>query len=266
MNEQVLFQNFLQKKLIELQAKNPSYSLRAFSQKVGLASGPMTEILKGQRRVSRKVAEKIVTNLALDPSERAELLKNFPEKLRRNSKISPDRNQYLVETMKLSSEQFQAISNWLHLAILSLMRTRSFKSDVSWMAKRFKVSEDEVWQALMRMSRLGMIRKNEQGEWERNARKFNTTDDVMDLSIQKSHLNDLEMAKEKLIKVSVAHRDFSSFTFPANPELLPKAKEILRKAQDDLAELMGEDNPNDVYRVCMYLYPLTEIELNKEIK
>lgn len=257
MNEQLQIQHLLQAKLMESQVKNSSYSLRSFAKRIGISSGPLTEILKGQRRVSRKIAEKIVVNLQLDPSERANLLRNFPEKLKRNSNLAPDRNKYLVETMKLSSEQFKTISDWLHMGILSLMRTSRFKSDEAWLAKRFNVSKEEVSQSLMRMDRLGLIRKNDAKEWERTVKKINTTDDILDISIQKSHFNDLDMAKDKLISVSIEKRDFTSFTFPTDPSLLPKAKEILRKAQDDLAQLMSDGDPQEVYRVCMYLFPLT---------
>ena len=90
-----------------------------------------------------------------------------------------------------------------------------------------------------------------------------TNDDVFDLSIQKSHLMDLEVAKEKLVQVDVKDRDFTSVTLPADPLLLPKAKEILRETQNKLEMLMSEGDSSEVYKLGMYFYPLTNIKNKK---
>jgi len=65
------------------------------------------------------------------------------------------------------------------------------------------------------------------------------------------------MAKQKLQDVPVEQRDFTNYTFPADPTTLKRAKEIIRQAQDDLAALMSNSESTEVYRVCMYLFPLT---------
>ncbi len=261
-NEQLLIQTFLRRTLLELQAKNRAFSVRALARKLGMQPSATNEILKGERRVSSKVAERIATRLSLDPSERAELLRDFPMKLRRNSALVPNRHSKVQ--MKLSSEQFQALSNGLHFAILILMTTSKFQSDLSWIAKRLSVKDNEVRGALERMARIGLVRLNG-SVWERTPLQIKTTDDVRDLSIQQSHLNDMALAQEKIRDVPVDQRDFTSFTFAVNPKLLPKAKEILRRAQDSLSELMDAEDPQEVYKVCMYLFPLTETENRSEV-
>ena len=87
-----------------------------------------------------------------------------------------------------------------------------------------------------------------------------TTDDVKDLSLQRMHMNDMDMAKRKIQEVRVDQRDFTNYTFPANPKTLARAKEIIRQAQDDLEDLMCDEDASEVYRVCMYLFPLTNLE------
>ena len=70
----------------------------------------------------------------------------------------------------------------------------------------------------------------------------------------------MEIAKEKLLSVAVNQRDFTSFTLPVDPALLGKAKEIIRKAQDDIAALMEEGNATEVYKTSTYLYPITNLQ------
>jgi hypothetical protein len=73
-------------------------------------------------------------------------------------------------------------------------------------------------------------------------------------------MNDMDMAKRKIQEVRVDQRDFTNYTFPANPKTLARAKEIIRQAQDDLEDLMCDEDASEVYRVCMYLFPLTNLE------
>jgi uncharacterized protein (TIGR02147 family) len=247
----------MRKKLLEFQAKNKSFSVRALAKRIGMQPGATNEILKGERRVSRKIAEKIAEKLQLDPTERMDLLKDFPEKMKRNSKFYPDRNGKELEAMKLTSEQFSHVAEWIHFAILSLMNTSCFKSDLTWIADRFGVTTIDVDTAIERMIKIGLIFRENNGELTRTSSRTNTTDDVLNLSLQKAHMSDMEMAKEKIQNVPVDQRDFSFLIFNANPKYLPRAKEILRKAQDDLEEIMDQDEAHEVYKVCTYLYPLS---------
>lgn len=258
-NAQQNIQNLLNRKLIEFRKTNPSFSMRALAKKIGMQPSATNEILKGQRRVSRKIAERIAINLMLDPSERAELLQSFPLKLRRNTE-NINRRDLEMSTVKLNSKQFQTISDSIHYAILSLLKTKNFASDIDWIANRLGESQSRVRQALQNLLDLDFITKSEAGEYKRSAGKLNTSDDVLSLSIQKSHLEDMEMAKEKLTTIDVALRDFTSFTLPVDTKLLDQAKEIIRKAQDDLDALMKTGETTEVYRTCTYLYPITKLQ------
>ncbi len=258
-NAQQNIQNLLNRKLLEYRSVNPNFSMRALAKKIGLQPSATNEILKGQRRVSRKIAERISVNLLLDPTERAELLSSFPLKLERNKQAIASR-EVEMSTVKLNSLQFQTISDSLHYNILSLMKTKDFVSDIDWMAMRLGVKSYKIRKAIEVLVELDFVLVSKSGEFKRSTGKLNTTDDVLNLSIQKSHLEDMEIAKEKLLSVAVNQRDFTSFTLPVDPALLGKAKEIIRKAQDDIAALMEEGNATEVYKTSTYLYPITNLQ------
>lgn len=259
MNEQIVLQTTLRKKLLELQSKNGSYSVRAFAKKLNLQPSATNEILKGERKVSKKVAEKIATRLQLDPTERSELLSLFPDKLKRN-KVGSNNVENSLEALKLSSEQFSLISEWIHFALLSFMKTKDFKEDYRYLATKFSVSENTIKKALERMISINLVKRDKNGKLIRTTSKVNTTDDIKDISLQKAHISDMDMAKDKIQSLDVLQRDFSFLIFNGNPKYLPKAKEILRKAQDDLEKLMDQDEASEVYKLCTYLFPLTNVE------
>lgn len=262
MNEQTRVQHLLQRKFSELKTKNPSFSVRALAAKLGMQPAATNEILKGQRRVSRAVAEKIADRLQLDPSERTDLLHDFPLKLKRNTQKQRARTQEM-EVLKLNADQFALISEWTHFALLSLFKTKGFQSDVNWIAERLGISTADARKALMRLEHLGLVKTSPSGKLTRTSQEVRTTDDVLDLGLQRMHMNDMDIAKKKIQEVRLDQRDFTNYTFPANPAKLKRAKEIIRQAQDDLEALMDDGEAAEVYRVCMYLFPLTQLQETK---
>jgi len=248
---QIKLQNLLNRKLMEYKLVNPNYSLRALARRLEMQSSAVSEILKGKRRVSLKKVELMAKKLLLDPSERAELFFQGTKKIKEIN--NPQ------STLKLNAQQFAAISDWTHYALLSLIKTKGFQSDPQWIAQRLGINVSKVNKVLSTLEEVKLITFNKNGVIKRTREKLNTTEDILDLSIQRSHLNDLEMIKEKLLSIAPAKRDFSSFTLAVDPSLMPEAKEIFRRAQDELDQLMEEHSCKEVYRVCMYFYPLTQI-------
>ena len=156
MNDQRAIQSVLQSKLTEFQLKNTAFSLRAFSNRLGMSPGAVSQILNGKRFVSKKIAQKICDKLLLDPQEKSEIVGLFPEQkkeLLNNTALEPN---YL----QLQSDQFRVISDWYYLAILSLMKTRGFKQSPQWISKRLGISQKEAKEAMTRLKRLGLIEKD----------------------------------------------------------------------------------------------------------
>lgn len=249
MEYQVKLQRVLLKEFINAKAKNPSFSVRAFARRIGLQPSATNEILKGQRRVSRKLATKILNKLNLDPVSVADVLEE--PSLKRSKKAKQD-------VLRLNADQFEAISNWVHYAILSLIRTKDFRSDPEWIASRLGVSQSQVTQALDRMCRLEMISvKN--GKIQRLAKPLRTSEDTLDLSIQKSHLQDLELIRRAIQELATTERDVSSMTMPLSLEKLAEAKVLIREFQEQLASLVIGNSAEEVYRVSVSFFPLTKI-------
>jgi uncharacterized protein (TIGR02147 family) len=263
MDRQEHIQFILNRKLTELKAKNASFSNRAFAKKLGLQPSATNEILKGKRRVSYELAEKIADKLLLDPTERMNLLKDFPQKLTRKSKYKDGKDAELSQ-LKMRTQEFDLMSDWAHYAILNLIETANFKSDVVSIAERLVLTEKKVTECLKTLTALNLISKDESGEIKRTYQQTNTTDDVLNLSIQKMHISDMEIAKEKLTEVDVTLRDFTSYTLAFDINKMAQVKVLIREFQDAVDDLMKDGTPTEVYKMNSYIYPLTKIE--KDIK
>lgn len=77
MLDQIELQKIILSKLTEIQNKNPNYSMRAFSKKIGISPSALSEFLKGQRRISYKKAQTICNNLNLSEPQKSTLLSFF---------------------------------------------------------------------------------------------------------------------------------------------------------------------------------------------
>lgn len=239
----------LDRKFRELRAKNPSFSLRAFAKRLGIGSGPLSEILSGKRAVTDRMIRKWVKSTVFDPQERTELAREFG--------YMPTPVSRSVEYVKISKQQMQVIAEWWHFAILSLMKTEDFRSEEEWISQRLGVKVATVREALLRLESLNLIEKNSEKKWIRTTESVRTPDDQIDLAIQSAHIGLLSVAAKKIRTLSPEVRDYTSFVMSIKPEKLPQAKAMIRKFQDELSELLEDDGATEVYQLGIQLFPLS---------
>ena len=252
-NAQILIQRKLAGRLAELQTKNPSYSLRSFARKLGMNSGALSTILAGKRSVSAKLASKILAKLDTDPAEQAEILKFFPAK-RLNR---PQQTVAQLEYLQLSSDQYNILSDWYHLAILSLVRTQDFSGDPADVAARLGIRPSQAASALERLERNELLKRNEAGLLVRTHERITSSDEIANSALRKAHGQNLELARKSLEEDEVEIRDFTAITMPSDPTKLAQAKALIRRFQDELSSLLESGDSTEVYRFSTQLIPLS---------
>jgi uncharacterized protein (TIGR02147 family) len=256
MKHQLAIQNLLQTRFAEAKAKNPSFSLRAFARKTGLSHAMVSRVLAGKRHVSPKLARKITRSLMLDPQEASELLSLFPE----NKKTTSSHDSIDPNYLQLTADHFKMISEWHYFAILSLLKTKGFMNDASWIGERLGLPEATIKQAIERLMRLEILTQDEKGNLRRAAPRFRTSDDVSNLSLRKAHFTNLELARLSLESDPVHARDFTSLTLAFRASRIDEAKIEIRKFQDEFDRKFESDesDPDEVYRLFVSLFPMTK--------
>jgi uncharacterized protein (TIGR02147 family) len=262
MDEQLAIQKLLRTHLLIAQNKNPKFSLRSYSRKVGIHAGALSSIMNGKRNVSREMAEKITRKLLVDPQERSDLLKLFPEKRKyRNTdemKINEDEKYLQIE-----ASSFKLMAEWEHFAVLSLLKTIDFKYDYEWIGDRLGVSAYRAQDVVERLLSLGFLIETEKAELKRVHAKIRSSDETVNLSVKKCHEENLDLAKESLHREGIEERDFTSITMAIDPEKMSKAKEMIRKFQDELSTVLEAGQKKEVYRLSVQLFPLTSLGMKK---
>lgn len=254
MFEQKEIQNLLNEKLTEARLRNSSYSIRALAQKLGISASALSEILNGKRRISKKLAQRFAERLCLSPEENKRILGLFPSK-QRNAPLETTQSR---EMLQLNMDHFKIISDWYHFAILSLSETEDFRSDPDWIADRLNIKAKEAATALERLERLEMLERNDEGELVPTGTQYTTSDDIANLSLRKSHAQNLELARASLENDSVEARDFTAMTMAIDPSRLPEAKKMIRDFRNKLCAFLESGTKKEVYKLCIQTIPLTK--------
>jgi uncharacterized protein (TIGR02147 family) len=266
MQAQMAIQKLLTERLSEAQAKNPGFSIRAFSTRVGVHFAALSAILAGKRNVSRKLATRIADRLYLDPQERAELLALFPEP-KASARRGVSAGEVLAPTyLQLNAQQFRVAAEWEHFAVLSLLQCSEFRSEIEWIARRLALTEARAKAVVSRLLELGLLTIDADGVLSRSEKNYRTPDDTADVSLKKCHEQTLELARESLYRDSVTERDFTSVTVAVDPKNLRTAKEMIRKFQDDLCDRLEDGTRTEVYRLSVQLFPLSTLSAKAERK
>ncbi|MCM0607310.1 MAG: TIGR02147 family protein [Xanthomonadaceae bacterium] len=258
MKEQIALQNLLRGKLSDIQRSNPQYSLRAFSKKVGVHVGALSSILNGKRNVSRDLAERISQRLLLDPQERSEILGLFPVK-RLYKKPGTSKDVPSFRYLELTASQFKISTEWEHFAVMSLLNCEDFQESPEWVSRRLGINESKAKQVIERLVQLELFTRDDSGKLTRSQKSFRTTDDIADVSLKRHHEQSLDLAKESLHRDSVTIRDFTTLTMAIDPSKLSTAKELIRKQQDELSDLLESGTRTEVYRLSVQLFPLSKL-------
>lgn len=238
--------------------KNPLFSLRAFAKKMNISAGGLSSFLAGKTDYSLEMLEKLVYETVPSPEERKDILQKYNklviEQLR-NKNISG-----LSDSRVLKEDEISFIQDWYHYALLFLIKTKGFRLDILWISKRLGITTEEVELALSRLITLNLIQVNEDQTVTLLKNSVRTSDDVVVKALRTMHKQMLMLATESIDHTPVDLRDITSLTLPVDINNLAKAKEIIRKCQDDLMTVLPDSEPTEVYQLLFCLYPVTKKE------
>lgn len=243
MNQELLRQQIVGS-FLSAKGSNQRYSKRAYASKLGISHGALVEIMSGKRNVSIKMAKKLCFQMSLSPKQTDAII--CEPKVNSNG-----------EEIEINEDHFFLISDYTYFALINLLKIKSPDHSLQYFAKRLEITEAKAKLVVERLLRLNMIELNPKGFYVRTKTAFKTTDEVLSLSIKAAHRSSLEQSIVKLSDTPIELRDFSTITMAINTKKIPAAKKLLRKFQDDLASLLEDSKPDEVYSFNMQLVPLS---------
>jgi uncharacterized protein (TIGR02147 family) len=256
---ELLAQEFLRRR-----TKNQSYSLRGFARDLKLSPAALSEVLNRKRELSKKNLLKICDRLSLSPNQRAALLsgksphgaKNSGDAGAKSSDGGSSADASDSDFLLLKEDTFQLMSSWYYMAILSLAETHDASAEPREVASRLGIKEFEAKEALSSLLRLKFI-EIVAGCLKRTVQQVTTSTDVPSSAIRKYHSENLKRADESLQRDPVELRDFSSINMAMDPELLPEAKDMIKKFRRRLSRFLESGKKKEVYTIAIQLFPVS---------
>lgn len=243
----------LRDEFLKRRSKNTSYSMRAFARHLRLSPARLCQILNGKRDITVKQIESIADSLELSPSRKKTLLEQSGKvKIGKTKKNA-------VKYAEVDLDQFKFISDWYHSALLCLIRTEGFKADTKFIANRLNISTVEVTEALERLEKLKLIKK-EGGDISLLEENVTIGANIASPALRKLHKQMLEKAAGSIEDIDLSLRDISSITMAIDPTLLPQAKQLITTFRRQLCAFLETGNQKNVYAFNMQLFPLSKIE------
>lgn len=225
----------------EMKEKDPSYSLRAHAQELGISPGSYSEFVSGRRRISDKKALDIARKLKLDPAAR-ELLEQLASS----------------ERVVLHDDDFQMIKDWHYFAILSLLECHSPPTSSMEISQRLGLSKDLTESSIQKLIDLKLLLKNSDGSLSITGLSYFTNDGIPSTVIRSAHHDGLKLAAKAIDEIATDERDFTYLTFSGNSRQIAKAKKEVRRCLDKVSQIMGHSQKDQVYRLSIQLFPLVK--------
>lgn len=263
--EQTDYRDILKSLLEERKALNPSYSLRAFSRDIGISSSRLSQVLKGTYGFSGKAAKQIAEKLNLNSKE-ADYFCNLVESSHAKSEQKRKESQRKIAEIRNAStnyssldlDYFKVISDWYHFAILELTYLDEFKPDTKWISKALDVEEKLIKLAVKRLFSLELLEERD-GTWVDCEGFLATPTDIPSSALRKFQGQLLNKAKNSLAQDSVMERDMTSVMFAVDKDLIPEAKEKIKKFRKEM-DLFAQKSKrkNGVYCLAVQFFNLAK--------
>jgi transcriptional regulator with XRE-family HTH domain len=247
------FRSLLQTELVRRCEKNQRYSLRAYAKSLGVDVSTLSQILRGKRALTPKMTKTLAHKMDMNPSTIDALVE---------AKTSKTDNAF----KELTADLFEVLSDWYHFTILELMNTKHFRSDPSWIAKSLGITISEVNISIDRLQRLEMLEIDPNGKWiDLTGGKTNLGDPALtNQAFRRYQKKILELSQRALEQVAIEKRDHSGTTMAIDTEKLPKAKEIIQEFRRQMGKLLTGSNEDQVYQLQVSLFPLSDIQGEKQ--
>ncbi len=254
-------QKILRAELSKRVRKNPKYSLRSFARASGVSHTVLSLVMNGKRPLSRKAGAKLAGFLSLPPEERRQLTHRGDDAPPAQISISSLDADY----RQISLDTFAVISDWYHLAILSLLVLPHARFEARWISHALSIPESEARLAMERLLRLELVEETAPGRFRQAGKAIKVENAVSTGATRLFHRQLLEKALEALETIPAEERDHSSMTLAIDSAHVPYARKRIQEFRRELAaDLEAKGNPEAVYELTVQLFPVSTKSKNQK--
>lgn len=239
--------------------KKSGSSLRSFSKQLEISPSTLSKILSRKRGIPKSYAKRFAKKLVKNPIESERFIEAILEyKTSENTQVQTlpfvlDQNQ--------SADTFSILSQWEFFAILNVLKLKNFDHTVEYISTVLGISMQKTNHCVQLLNRNKFITIKD-GKIKRTLKKINSTNNILSRALKMAHLEELEMAKNK-VDLDIDKKDYQSMTFTIARKDMPKLKKIIDRMISDVEKITDLSVPEEVYILSTQLFPISNAELVK---
>ena len=252
------YREFLQDYYRIRKEANSSFSLRAFSDKIGFkAKDFISRVMQGEKNLSEQSIQKVASGLRLGKRESeffaALVLFNQAETAEeRNSHYA--KMQEILKIVRFSESQhlmahyqYQVYSDWRHLVVRSLIGMFGFSGDFKELGNRVhpKITPEQAKESVKLLESCGLILKKEDGSYELSQSAITTGNRTSKTALRGFHQKCLKLGADSIDRDQPSERNISGLTLGISKDGYERIVERINAFRKEIAFLAEEDQDAD---------------------
>jgi uncharacterized protein (TIGR02147 family) len=247
-------------------ASQKEFTHRHISQAMGFKStGTFAQILQGKTNITSQTSGHFVRLLALkkDEADFFELMVLFSQ-----SKGHAEKKRYFEKILsfpksklkQVDSTQYAFYEKWHYSVIREVLAFHPFKDDYRELARMLEppISTAEAQKAIKLLEELKLIRRNDEGVFEKSDPVITSGYDTRSLAVNQFIVETLDLAKTALDKLPREERSLSALTLSLPEDGYAKVEEKIKEFRRELLEMARNcPDPKRVIQVNFQLFPVT---------
>jgi uncharacterized protein (TIGR02147 family) len=259
------YRQYLKDDFAARQARNHRYSYRAAAVRLGINSGTLVRILAGKRNISRSLLPTFVKYLGLKSKEETYfgLLVRFNQ-----TKDSRERRELYGDLVRhrgerkrnIEPDRYEYFHEWYYCAVRELLRFYPFEGDWKALAEMVapNITPYQAERAVEVLRTLGLVQGEDRGALRVVDSLVTTGDRWSGTAIHRFQIAMMHKALEAIDRFPKEQRDISTLTVGLSAKGLDRAREVLKRARDEILDIEESDASERVYQLNMQVFPLTE--------
>jgi uncharacterized protein (TIGR02147 family) len=258
------YKNYLKQLFVEKTKRNPSFSLRALAAQLGMAPSTLSEIFSDKKNLSVEKASEVAIKIGLNEKEtqyfcllvQLETAKSVDVKnslQERLNNLNPKKKAF-----DSGIDAFKMISDWYHLAILTLCSVTGLTLTAEVASKRLSISKVEASLAIERLSRLELLEQTPQGHYRKTKDNLLVDAPAPSEAMKNYHKQYLDKAKEALISQTPKERLSRSESIAFDVSQLKEADALMDEFYERFNKLAEKSKKRgNVYQLSCHFFNLT---------
>lgn len=237
-------------------------SIRSWAMSMGLSSPALLlDILKKKRPIKMKYVKHLAKGMQLKEKEAAYF--GTLVLLEYSSGEDKDHYESVLRSLRPRQEPLDptadVFSHWLNLAVYLLGQIEGYvlTPEAIQRSLNLAVSKEDIIKALNCLEGHQLVKLDESGHYKSCGSEFLTTPNDVSRESSRRYYAQVQTNAQNAIELPLDDREFQCFAIAMKEESIPKIKEIIRKAREDVASF-SDFQGSHIYQFNFNAFPIAK--------